>query len=294
MKKLAIILIPFLCICSCNNYDFEPQENTGSNNSFNIQKDTSNNNNFEFQRDNSNNNNFELQEVIIGDGNSIRFQDRVLENGIPIQGATVSLYGNGTRYFDVTNSNGKYSITIPANSLLTDGFISVNIFHPEYKPLNITYQSSLQPNSVYDSKNVSSRMDKCADCLQILNDNYSELYHLGDDGFVGSINSQFQKNSDGLEVSFDFTNVFGRSKLKVSFEAKGIQPNLYTVPSMVIYGEQSIYLDRSPIDGSYKVYSLEFENDPTVETIKFKTSSPQATGDVDDWEFTSFHIEATD
>ena len=171
--------------------------------------------------------------------------------------------------------------------------MSLNIFHPDYKPLNVTYQAPLQANAVYDSDNMASKIVQCEDCLAISRAKFSELFHLGDDNFGGAINSQFQKDSDGLETSFSFANSSSRSTLKISFEAKGLQPDYgYQGPaSTIIFGDQAIVLEKSPEDGSYQKYAIEFENNANIDMVTFKTSAPASNGDVDDWEFTSFYIE---
>lgn len=225
---------------------------------------------------------------------SITFKDKVTENGIPIEGAIVSIYGNNKRYFDTTNSDGEYTILVPETSLIKSGYMSLNVYHPQYKSLNITYKAPLQPNTTYDSKGISTQIVKCKDCLTITNYNYSELFHLGDNNFTGAINSQFQKESDGIETVFSFVNSGIGSKLKINFEAKGIQPSTFVTPSRIIFDDQVVVLEMSPTDGSYKKYAIEFENNVNVDSIKFITSNPRSDGDVDDWEFTSFYVEGLD
>lgn len=227
------------------------------------------------------------------DERSIAFRDKVVDNGIPVEGAIVSIYAQGKRYFDSTSAKGQYSIVVPAEDLIKDGFISLNIYHPEYKSLNVTYEAPLQAKSIYDSNNISSKIVKCEDCLTITKAKFSELHHLGDDNFSGFINSQFQKDSDGLEASFNFDNSTSRSSIKVSFEAKGLQPDFgyEGIASRIVFGDQTIVLEKSPEDGSYQKYFIEFENNPDIETIKLITSDTTSFGDVDDWEFTAFYIE---
>ena len=261
MKKILMISIPFLFIFSCTNSKLDVEE-----------------------------------EVVI-DYEHVIFKDKVLENGVPVQGAIVSVYGNGQRYFDETDAKGEYSIVVPSESLLATGFISLNISHSDYKPLNVTYKAPLLSNSTYDSKSIAKTIVKCNNCLRVKNANATELYHLGDDNFSGTANSQFQKNSDGIETFFSFVNTIGDdAKLKITFEAKGLQPDRFNTPAMVVFGNQSIHLEESPEDGSYQKYALEFDNDKTIETIEFRTSEPRSATDldVDDWEFTSFYIEGID
>lgn len=258
MKKLLMLLLPILFVYACKDSEFE--------------------------------------DSLYPDQDVVTFKDIVLENNQPVPGAVVSIYANGKRYVDITDAHGEYDLVVPADSLLVDGFMSLSIALGTYKPLNVTYQAPLTANAVYDSKNVAKGMTKCAGCLNVANENFSELYHLGDDSFSGSINSQFQKVSDGIEVSFNFTNSTS-SKLKFNFEAKGIQTNIdpSVTPTRIVFAGVEYPLDMSPDDGSYAAYSVVVNNDPAVDTVFFRTSSPRPIdGDVDDWEFTSFYIEGLD
>ena len=237
------------------------------------------------------NDEFESEVDIAYEG--VTFQDVVLSNGIPVEGAIVSIYGNDIRFFDVTDAEGKYRIEVPSEDLIATGFMSLNLYHPEYEPQTVTYEAPLAEYSVHGTNDVSSEMEKCDNCLEVFNARHSELIHLGDNNFSGSINSQFQKASDGIEYSFDIANSNNtNTKLKIGFDAKGLQPNEERVSARVIFGQQTIELEMSPTDGSYAEYELEFENELGVETIKFITSDPRPSdGDVDDWEFTGFYVK---
>jgi len=223
----------------------------------------------------------------------VTFQDKVLDNGIPVEGAIVSIYGSNERYFDITDADGNYVIEVPVDALIATGFMSLNIYHSEYKPLTVTYKAPLMEKTNYSSNDISRTIEKCDNCLEVFNARYSELIHLGDNNFSGSINSQFQKDSDGIEHTFNFANTNNtNSTLRIGFDAKGLQPNDDRVSARVIFGLQTIELEMSPSDGSYSEYELEFENELGVETIKFITSEPRPSdGDIDDWEFTGFYVK---
>ena len=226
----------------------------------------------------------------------VTFEDVVLDNGTPIEGAVVTIYGMNERFSDITDEEGRYNIQVPTDMLIQTGFMSLNVYHPDYKPVAVTYEAPLAGFSVNDAGDLSSSIEECNNCLEIFTARYSELIHLGDNNFSGSINSQFQKASDGIEYSFDFANTNNtNSKLTVGFEAKGLQPNEDRISARIIFGSQTIELAMSPVDGSYAEYDIEFENELGVETIKFITSEPRPSdGDVDDWEFTSFYVKGLD
>jgi len=82
------------------------------------------------------------------------------------------------------------------------------------------------------------------------------------------------------------------AKLKLSFEAKGLQPHVYEKPSTVAFSAQTIVLERSPRDGSYGKYTVKSDNDVNTDIITFKNSGLRASDEnIDDWEFTSVPIK---
>jgi len=186
MRKSVLFLISCLFIYSCSDDFYIGEDNTiDPENIAVVEEDIASDSSEiitaveeDMAVDSSENSTVVEEDIPIDTSGYITFQDKVIENGSPVEGAIVAIYGNNKRYFDSTNSSGQYSIEVPTAALIRTGFISLSIFHPEYKSINVSYKAPLQANSTYDSKNISTTITKCEHCLQIMNNNYSELYHL--------------------------------------------------------------------------------------------------------------------
>lgn len=215
------------------------------------------------------------------------------KNGDIIEKAVVSIYAANKRFSDETDEYGRYEIIIQIDSFPKTGFIALNITHSEYKPVIISYEVPLIPKNKYNSGGLSQSMIQCPDCLEIKEENSSELFHLGDEMYNGRINSQFQKNTDGVELLFRFENSPEYTKLKLSFEAKGLESHLFDIPSSIKFGEEEIiYLERSPGDGSFANYLFEIENNKNYNSFYIQTVIDSAGFlSYDDWEFNALYLE---
>ena len=228
----------------------------------------------------------------------VRFVDLVLdEDGAPLEGVVVTVYADNTRHTDITDDRGFYDIVVPLADLPFSGFISVSVNAKEYKPYNLTYEAPLIADKTYDSKMPSFRLSPCPTCLDI-GVKSSELVHLGDDFYAGSINSQFQKSTDGMDIEFKLEGSEEYTALAISFDVKGIQPDRFEDKSAIqfmsgeeVVGEQLIEMN-SPEDGSFETFMYQVDNTQTVTSVKFATMNHGTPGsDYDDWEFTCLYIE---
>lgn len=122
-----------------------------------------------------------------------------------------------------------------------------------------------------------------------------KVHHLGDDSYSGSINSQFQKNTEGISFSktFDITpsQYNDYEKAILQFEAKGIQDN----DNKLLINSRSYILSTSPTDGSYQSYSIELEKSTYQEgsnNLSITSGITNADGsDYDDFEFANIVLE---
>jgi len=224
----------------------------------------------------------------------VTFKDIVkdIDNDIVV-GATVTLYADNNRYSTTTDAYGIYEIVVPHEELPSEGYLSISVVADGYKPHNLTYESRNIDSGTYGAGD-DILMSPCPNCLDINGEKSSELVHLGDDQYAGAANSQFQKSTDGLEMSFQIRNSAEYPKIKLTFEAKGLQPSHFDLGSSVIFGNGEIeeFVTDSPEDGSYGSYSFTVDNSALVQTITFKTRDHGTPGsDYDDWEFTCLHIE---
>lgn len=232
----------------------------------------------------------------------VNFSDTVFDvDNNELSGAVVSVYANNVRYHDITDENGKYNIQVPVHYLPVSGEISMSIVSDDYKPFNVTYLAPLFEGTTYDAQVPSLLLESCPDCLEVDGDKSSELFHLGDDRYSGTINSQFQKGTDGTEMVFTLKNNLIYSQIAISFEAKGVQPDSFDPGASVVFGtegssggegSQEQFIEQAPQDGSFGTYKMVFNNAEDLETITFITRNHGTEGsDYDDWEFTCVHVE---
>lgn len=229
----------------------------------------------------------------------VHFSDKVLDDDMQaLAGVHVSVFAANLRYSDITDANGTYNITVPLDQLPTTGYISMSITKDNFKPKNVTYQPPLVANTVYDSNEENLSLSGCPTCLDVGGYKSSELFHLGDDNYGGTINSQFQKSTDGIEMPFELKGAGAYSRLRLSFEAKGLQPTEFPLLSSVQFGsggEVSVEeeLDQTaPEDGSFGTYTIVVDNSTAITDIKFITRNHGTDGsDYDDWEFTCLYVE---
>lgn len=235
------------------------------------------------------------EQLIEGD---VRFSDQIFtEKGDPLSGVVVSVYASNNRYTAVTDESGTYDVEVPLTELPRSGYISVSVNAQDFKPHNLTYLAPLVADEVYGSESESLRLSPCPTCLQI-DVKSSELIHLGDDNYSGSVNSQFQKATDGIEIEFDLEGSTEYSTLNVSYQIKGIQPDRFEMKSSIEFtsdgemvSEQLIEMN-APEDGSFETFMYEVDNTQPITSIKFITRNHGEPGsDYDDWEFTCLYIE---
>jgi len=219
------------------------------------------------------------------------------QNNKALANVEVAVYADGIRYSDLTDARGEYVIEVPADDLPQSGFISLSITKEEYVPYNSTYPAPLNGGEVYETDVDQLLLSPCPNCLK-LGDKSSELFHLGDDNYGGTENSQFQKTTDGTEVDIQLQETGGFGALKISFEIKGIQPIKFENKSSVQFYAGSDLVDEklidvdSPIDGSFGTYTMSVDNTRTITSFRFITRNHGTVGsDYDDWEFTCLYAE---
>lgn len=223
--------------------------------------------------------------------NEVQFKDIVKSiHGRAIENAEVSIYAGNKRFHDKTDENGEYNILIPYDSISQKGVLAMNIVHSLYRPQTVSYELPLISGETYNANRQS--LSACPNCLKILHENASELFHLGDDLYNGAANSQFQKASDGLELLFEFNNSMFYDSLQLSFEAKGLESFYFDVPSSIQFqmGGDTLFLSESPGNGSFGNYTFKIKNDESYDSFLIKTVFETGLT-YDDWEFSSMSLE---
>jgi len=214
--------------------------------------------------------------------------------------AEISLWADGRRYRTNADANGEYSLEVPLDALPRSGQISMSVYKPGYRVVTALYSAPLQEGTTYTLSD-TNRMQTCADCVSFDFSSSHQLWHIGDDSFSGSVNSQFQKRSDTSDrLVFPFIVPADKTQLKVSFWAKGVQSSdTGNLPSQIwlsddvnLLGTFDIY--DSPESGAYRYYEYDFTIPSSSEFYlgMIAGTAQSQNGDIDDWEFNGLNIEA--
>jgi hypothetical protein len=144
-------------------------------------------------------------------------------SGAAVSNATVNYQAGATEYKTQTNSDGSCVLNMPAAEVAGVTFPAASVIKDGYEP-----QTILCPT-------LQGGQSCTRDVLLIpLAANVSIpvggdiVMHLGDDKFVGVVNSQFQKETDGAQLSFVIADwaakvQAGYTKATVYVDAKGWQ-----------------------------------------------------------------------
>jgi len=145
--------------------------------------------------------------------------------GAAVADATVNYQAGSTEYKTQTNANGSCALNLPAAEAAGVAFPAASVIKDGYEPQTILCpklqggQSCEQEVALIPlAKNVS---------IPVGGD---IVMHLGDDQFEGATNSQFQKKSDGTQLTFVIADwaakvQAGNTKATVYLDAKGWQTN---------------------------------------------------------------------
>lgn len=161
--------------------------------------------------------------------NTARLECQVADrsSGAAVAGASVNYQAGTTEYTTQTNTDGSCRLDLPAAEVAGIQYPAASVTKPGYEPQTILC-ASLQGGSA------------CSQDVQLipLAANVSipvggdMVMHLGDDLFEGSVNSQFQKASDGVELAFPIADwaeqlkAAGITKATVYLDAKGWQSEI--------------------------------------------------------------------
>lgn len=171
--------------------------------------------------------------------------------GTAVADARVNYQAGSAEFATQTRSDGSCELSLPAAAVAGVAFPAASVEKPGYEPQTILC-GKLQGG------------DTCANSVQLipLADNVSNpvgggiVMHLGDDLFEGSVNSQFQKKTDGAELVFVIDDwaakvKAGYTKATVYLDAKGWQTivcnNLVALAGDV--GTVTLPGGNSPSDG---------------------------------------------
>lgn len=228
----------------------------------------------------------------------VRFRSPLVNSdGTAAIGVTATLWAGNRRYSNTTGGDGVYEITVPANTLPTSGEISISLFREGDRPRTVNFDASLiEAGSLWTLPASSQMMTSCPDCISITNTTTAhELWHLGDDNFSGTVNSQFQRSSiTSAGLLFFFNEPIEANIIYVTFKAKGIQGS--RCGGVVNYGTVNTRFGQNLLtdsrgDGSYGFQRYAFQaagqgGESVIGIIPGTCSD----GDVDDFEIDGFYV----
>ncbi|MCH7705161.1 MAG: carboxypeptidase regulatory-like domain-containing protein [Planctomycetes bacterium] len=206
--------------------------------------------------------------------------------GEPLDGATIRLdLPDQPPATTTSDSEGNYVLFAPrvpdffALSAARDGYVpgAANVSAENLDDGSVTVDFTLQPER--------------SDVVAI--EASPDVHHLGNDRFEGSVNSQFQKESEGDRFLAEFELTAEQlapnyAEAEIRMLTKGVQcPHEIRINGTEI----DATLDRSPRDGSFGEYTGSFDANllhPGTNTIEFRAIS--CTGDLDDFEFINIRI----
>jgi hypothetical protein len=209
--------------------------------------------------------------------------------GEPLPGASVRLDLSHADEIDATTAEGgAYALAIPE----VPEFFAISASLEGYIPASANIAAELVRDR---SLTVHFRLRR-SDLSTVAIEAVPDVHHLGDDRFTGSVNSRFQKSSEGAT----FTATFELSELQIApymtqaeitMLIRGVQMR----HPVYINGQRTrVRLSDSPGDGSFGEFRARFDvehlraGENTLE-IRAKSRS----GDIDDFEFVNVQLNLT-
>lgn len=215
-----------------------------------------------------------------------RIYGRVMEymTGERLADAHVQLdLPGGATLSATTDAKGKYEINVPD---LPD-FFALTASKPGYLP-----KSRNVANRIVAGRSTRLNFTLRPQSLQVVPlEEFPVVHHLGNDAFVGQINSQFQRESEGRHYRGEFQLSAGQlhdGVAALELLAKGVQcPHRIRINGQYL----DVSLDESPEDGSFGFFVAVFDaallQDGT-NTLEIRGSA--CSGDLDDFEFVNPQI----
>lgn len=214
----------------------------------------------------------------------IRGVVRDAETARPLAGATVRLDLLEGPLTVETDSDGRYELAVPR----TPPHFALSAAKKGYESLTHDVASErLSGGLRLDFDLVPARL------AVIALEDVPRVHHLGNDRFEGRINSQFQRDSEGTTLMFEFDlpadhPALSAATAQVALLARGVQcPHHIHVNGRLLRQR----LDESPTDGSFGEFIAAFDASwlrPGANTLSITARS--CNGDLDDFEFVNVRI----
>lgn len=209
------------------------------------------------------------------------------ETGRSLADAMIRIDVSGQAALEVVSDwSGRYKVELPA---LPDNF-AVSASRSGYLPRSRNVEASSVRGR---TRKVNFRLQRETEKVLALEDS-PEVHHLGNDAFEGAINSQFQRESEG--VAFVTTFDLSAEQLaglvqpaELELMAKGVQcPHKIRINGRLLDAR----LDQSPPDGSFGIFATPLTTDllrAGENTLEIRAVSCR--GDLDDFEFINIQLK---
>jgi hypothetical protein len=234
--------------------------------------------------------------------NVARLECEVVDSatGKGVADAAVNYQGRSTTYTTQTSANGRCRIDMPPSEVAGVQYPAATVTKPKYEPQTIICPA-LKAGSSCDQ---DVKLIPLADNVSIPVGG-DTVMHLGDDAFEGSVNSRFQKPTDGTELVFaiadwaDQVKKPGVTKATVYLDAKGWQSNFCKNEIAIVgdAGTQSMPGGVSPAQGYWAGgRQVPFEFDVArigllSGALKITAGACGGTIDLDDFEINRLRVE---
>lgn len=209
------------------------------------------------------------------------------ETGRSLADAMIRIDVSGQAALEVVSDwSGRFKVELPA---LPDNF-AVSASKSGYLPRSRNVEASSVRGR---TRKVNFRLQRETEKVLALEDS-PEVHHLGNDAFEGAINSQFQRESEGVAfvTTFDLSadQLAGMvQSAELELMAKGVQcPHKIRINGRLLDSR----LDQSPPDGSFGVFTTPLTTDllrAGENTLEIRAVSCR--GDLDDFEFINIQLK---
>jgi hypothetical protein len=208
------------------------------------------------------------------------------ESGAPLAGAMVRLDLPDRDALTVTTGSDGAFVLLPPE---VPDFFALSASRPGYVPSSANVSSAKVKGTTLALDFALDPQDLQTVAIEAA----PQVHHLGDDKFEGTINSQFQKQSEGSEFAAEFNLIATQvpphvAHAEVRLLAKGVQRR-HTIR---INGNRlEERLDNAPSDGSFGEFTAEFDPEWLRDGVnRFELIAQPSEVDIDDFEFVNVRI----
>jgi len=214
--------------------------------------------------------------------------------GVVTDGASRRALAGAAVRLDLPNRTPVTAFTEPDGTYMLDApdvpdFFALSASHEGFVPKSANVERARLEGRTLT---VDFALEGVSDAV-LVTEAVPDVHHLGDDRFDGTINSQFQKKSEGAEFTVDFElqsdSVSAKfSRAEVRLLAKGVQRNHRVVVNGATLKRR---LNHAPEDGGFGEFVAPFDAgllQPGKNTLQIIAAPSDS--DIDDFEFVNVQV----